>query len=791
MATPMVSGCLGLLKSYHPDWSNDKLITQLLGTADPIDSLNPDYQDMLGTGRVNAFRMLTEENVMPFLKLEMNSLATVDANGNSINDPGEAVTLNFAIRNYAPCYGAENVNFSLSTEDPDIVIVDGNGSINVPPDSLFYIQDQLQIQVGANASCHFAELTLHFESDLNITYGKDISFKLLVNPSGIFVYEGVQNGRDYSGSFIAGFLDRLGYNYTYSNYYLSLRGFQTVFLSNGNFGQYNDQGTPFTLENSEAMQDYLENGGNLYVEMGGMFYKMYNGNYPNKVAMKQLFGVNLLTLSNLENKIDTLLGASGTPMANMSFTRSDQEYNWHIDRMSAQSGATLPFFEKGYGNIAIMNDGSSSYGYKTFYLGYTLADLRDRDATSSRYNFLLKTMEYFGYSMPEGYILSNFVSDKSIGASPLEVHFSDISLSDPAFPVTSWQWDFDNNGSIDSYDQNPVWTYTDAGEFNVRLIASNGLKSDTLVREGLITVNSGIFVYDGFATGGDFSGSFIRDHITGRGYPVTYKNTLPENLEGYSAVFISLGNFGSGNTVLDAQMAGIITDYLDYGGYLYLEGGDALGYDQASNAPFLALFGLDDSGDGSTNPIDSLGGQPDALTYEMLFTGNSQISDSYLDIYLPSADAIASFKESGYGTVAVQYSAPDGHRTFCFSYALADLADGEMPNTREELLNRILNFFDIYTEVPVISNPASMDCKVYPNPVSAHATIRYNLPEDNHVTLEIFNSTGQEIIKPVDGFQASGEHSVQLNVEGMPAGIYYYTLRSGKRSEGGKIIIMK
>ena len=43
----LVAGCFGLLKSYHPDWTNDQLITQLLGTADNIDSLNPNYINML------------------------------------------------------------------------------------------------------------------------------------------------------------------------------------------------------------------------------------------------------------------------------------------------------------------------------------------------------------------------------------------------------------------------------------------------------------------------------------------------------------------------------------------------------------------------------------------------------------------------------------------------------------------------------------------------------------------------------------------------------------------------
>jgi serine protease len=792
MATPMVAGCLGLLKSYHPDWSNDQLINQLVGTADNIDSLNLDYINMLGTGRVNAYRMLTEENVQPFLKLDLTSFNTADANGNEINEPGEIVTLNFDMHNYAPCYGADNVNFSLTTNDPDIAVINGTGTINIPPDSSFSILNQLQVQVSANASCHFADLALHFESDLQITMGQDIDLKLLVNPSGIFVFEGKENGQDYSGTFIAAFLDHLGYNYTYSNTYLSLKGFETVFLSNGNSGQNLDKGTPFTQDNSTAVQHYLESGGKLYVEMGGMFYKMYNANYPNKVVLKHLFGVNLLTTSNAENPIDTLLGVSGTPTIGMFFDGSDQLINWHIDKMTPESTAMIPFFEQGYGNIAIMNDGSATYGQKAFYMGYSLAELHDRNVTSSRYNILLKTMEFFGYSLPQGYILSNFIADKKIGGVGLEVHFTDISISDPAYTVNSWQWDFNNDGSIDSYDQNPVWLFDNAGVHSVRLITSNGLKSDTLVKEGFITVNAGILVYENEAGGIDFSGSFIRDYIQGRGYPLTYTNNFPESLEGYSAAFISTGNAGSTWDYLDDHMTKIVTDYIEGGGYVYLEGSTIFGYYQANNALLFELFGLESAAYSlMAIPIDSLGGQPDALTNDMLFTGNSQASNQFIDKYEPSPGAIAAFVESNYGTVAVQKSVPGSHRTFCFSYALADLTDGETLNTREELLNRILNFFDIYTDVPVAIQPNAISCRLYPNPVSNNATFKYELTQDGQVTLELFNSTGQKISQPADGFQSKGEHSVQWNAEGMPAGIYYYSLSSGKLVQTGKIIVMK
>jgi len=216
-----------------------------------------------------------------------------------------------------------------------------------------------------------------------------------------------------------------------------------------------------------------------------------------------------------------------------------------------------------------------------------------------------------------------------------------------------------------------------------------------------------------------------------------------------------------------------------------------LGWDQASNSYLLELFGLTSATDGGTNPINVLQGMPDAVTYEMLFTGNSQSSNSYIDKLVPANDAVPAFFESGYGYVGVQYEITDGHRSFCFSYALAYLNDGEAPNTREELLNRILNFFDIYTAVPEVLESNSVSCIVYPNPIKSNTVFKYYFPEDSQVTLEVYNSTGQEIMQLACGNQLKGEHIVQWNAEGLPAGIYYYSLKSGKQVQTGKIIIME
>ena len=785
MATPLVAGCLGLLKSFRPDWSNDKLITQVLGTADNIDSLNPNYINLIGTGRVNAFRMLTEENVLPFLKLELASVTPADASGNGINEPGENVMLNFTLKNYAQGLDAENVIVSISSDNPEIIIINESSTLTIPSDTTFAIIDQFQIQITPDASPEIAKFSLHFETDSPVLMGQDMVFDVLVAPSGIFVHEGEANTQDYSGTFMGGFLDHLGYGYCYANSFPSLLGFETAFLSFGNPGENLNKGTPFTENQSLLIQQYLESGGKIYLEMGGMFYKMFANLFPNRMVMKQLFGVYSFNGMIVEKPVDTLLGVAGTPTEGILFAGSDQMVNWHIDKLNPASTAFIPFTEQDYGNVAVMNDGSATYGHKTFYSGYSLAELHDRNAESSRYNVLLKTMEFFDYTLPPGYILSNFITDKTTGGPPLQVQFTDISLSDPAYPVNSWLWDFDNDGTIESGEQNPVWTYSEPGLYTVKLITSNAMKSDTLVMDGLINVNTGYLVYEGVADGVDYSGTFIRDYLQENVFAVTYRNTLPESLDGFTAVFLSFGNSGSGRTQLNDQMALTIREYLENGGYVYLEGGDALGNDQASNTTLLNLFGLIITTNGTgANPINSLEGKPSAITHNLIFTGNSQLSNDSIDKYAQSSNGVVAFVENGYGTVAVQQNIGGGRRTFCFSYALSRLTDGEFPNTREELLQRILNFFDIYTGEPGSKNFNQMSLNIFPNPGTSEIVIK--IPETAKCTccsVSMMDLTGKIIYKG----QFAG-NNLKLNISSLQKGLYFIEITGNNRTFTGKFI---
>jgi len=84
-------------------------------------------------------------------------------------------------------------------------------------------------------------------------------------------------------------------------------------------------------------------------------------------------------------------------------------------------------------------------------------------------------------------VTANFSCTPTSGQAPLAVNFTDLSTSPTA--LTSWQWDFDNNGTVDSTQQNPSYTYSSDGTYSVKLTVSGPSGSDSVTRTNLITVS--------------------------------------------------------------------------------------------------------------------------------------------------------------------------------------------------------------------------------------------------------------------------------------------------------------
>lgn len=84
----------------------------------------------------------------------------------------------------------------------------------------------------------------------------------------------------------------------------------------------------------------------------------------------------------------------------------------------------------------------------------------------------------------------------------------------------------------------------------------------------------------------------------------------------------------------------------------------------------------------------------------------------------------------------------------------------------------------------------------YPNPFNPSTQIGYELPEEVHVQLVIYNSVGQEIRRLVDEKSGPGVYQVTWNGcdelgRPMPAGIYIYRLIADDFSAKQKMLLVK
>jgi hypothetical protein len=94
MATPVVSGVAALIKSLYPAWNPQQIASQLLATADNIDSTNPGYEGQLGAGRINAAAAIGPEVMTP----QVIAVSGIGAAGGAVSflDAGDVIGIQFS-----------------------------------------------------------------------------------------------------------------------------------------------------------------------------------------------------------------------------------------------------------------------------------------------------------------------------------------------------------------------------------------------------------------------------------------------------------------------------------------------------------------------------------------------------------------------------------------------------------------------------------------------------------------------------------------------------------------------
>jgi len=85
----------------------------------------------------------------------------------------------------------------------------------------------------------------------------------------------------------------------------------------------------------------------------------------------------------------------------------------------------------------------------------------------------------------------------------------------------------------------------------------------------------------------------------------------------------------------------------------------------------------------------------------------------------------------------------------------------------------------------------------YPNPFNPSTTIKYALPVESSVRVNIYNSLGEMIEELTSQIQPEGNYEVTWNAQNYSSGVYYYSFEvngidgSQSHREMKKIVFLK
>ena len=98
MSSPMVAAAAAIVRSRYPSLDPAQISAVLRASADNIDEQNPDYRMLLGAGRLNVLRAITNGPNARLAGVERMTVA--DESGDGIIEPGEPFTIGVDVRNF-------------------------------------------------------------------------------------------------------------------------------------------------------------------------------------------------------------------------------------------------------------------------------------------------------------------------------------------------------------------------------------------------------------------------------------------------------------------------------------------------------------------------------------------------------------------------------------------------------------------------------------------------------------------------------------------------------------------
>jgi len=113
-----------------------------------------------------------------------------------------------------------------------------------------------------------------------------------------------------------------------------------------------------------------------------------------------------------------------------------------------------------------------------------------------------------------------------------------------------------------------------------------------------------------------------------------------------------------------------------------------------------------------------------------------------------------------------------------------ELKDGEVKSVRISKSERLS-----VSTAGMINTYYLANC--YPNPFNPSTNIKYNIAEEEEVSLIVYDILGNKVKTLVDGMESAGEHNVKFDGRELSSGVYIYKLVTRSFNATKKMILMK
>ncbi len=410
-----------------------------------------------------------------------------------------------------------------------------------------------------------------------------------------------------------------------------------------------------------------------------------------------------------------------------------------------------------------------------------------------------------------------FQSDETMGGLPFTVNFEDFSTPTDTTSLVSWAWDFDNDGTIDSQDENPSWTYTSEGDYTVTLTVSDGENEHSSTRENyvhaigkssdILVVNGIEYVtypaemenfYSSSACFGDHQVD-VWDLFGDQGFDYMsnpniqkvdlFNHSIPTSLLHQYQKVIWIGNDYGGDIAFYDPVQ--VLEYVEMGGNFLLAGrygshffdADLKSYCGITN--FTGDLPLDTLHAADPNLVDvsTIGAGTNTLVHFATLSDTSEAKVIFDD---NAATAyIAGFRVNKDSSGVFVYIAGRPYRLDTaaskanYNYIIDNWMISELPTGMRD------------QETSAIAPGSFSLNQNYPNPFNPSTRISYSIQKAGLVTLKVYDILGREVATLFNGFQQPNSYSVSFNASGLASGIYFYKLKAGDFVQTRKMMLLK